>query len=249
MANEVLFYGEATPVNEERHLGWSVETGANYAFARRTNSVPLMAVEFPASAHEYAIVFSGTEGGVVFPVAILGIEDKQNLYITDDGGWKASYIPAFVRRYPFIFATADDGKSFTLCIDEGFAGCNQEGRGEKLFEEKGKQSGYLEGVLKFLHAYRLQHQRTQAFGRRLKELDLLEPMQANVALKSGEKLSLSGFNVVNRDKLKALSADRAQELLKSDELELIFFHLHSLRNFGTMIDRLASQPKSESAGP
>ena len=240
MTTAVLFYGEATPVNEQRHRDWSVETGTNFAFARRTNSVPLMAVEFPSAATEYAIVFADMDGGMTLPVAILGMEDKQNLYITDDGGWKATYIPAFVRRYPFIFATGDEGKTFTLCIDEGFAGCNQENRGERLFNDEGEQTDYLDGVLKFLQEYQLQHQRTRAFCQRLGKLDLLEPMQANVALKSGEKMSLAGFNVVNRDRLKGISADQAQGMLKTDELELIFTHLHSLRNFGAMIDRIST---------
>lgn len=244
MANAVLFYDEATPVNEERHRDWSVETGADFAFARRTNSVPLMAVEFPSAAREYAIVFAGTDGGMTLPVAILGIEDKQNLYITGDGGWQAAYIPAFVRRYPFIFATSDEGKTFTLCIDEGFAGCNREGRGQKLFDDEGKRTEYLDGVLKFLQEYQLQHQRTRAFCRRLRELDLLEPMQANVALESGEKMSLTGFYVVNRDKLKAIPAEQAKDLLETGELELIFTHLHSLRNFGAMVERLAGRAKT-----
>lgn len=244
MAGAVLFYGEATPVNEDRHLDWSVETGSDFAFARRTNSVPLMAVEFPAAAQEYAIVFAGTDDGVTLPLAILGIEDKQNLYITDDGGWKAAYIPAFVRRYPFIFATSDEGKTFTLCIDEGFAGCNQEGRGQKLFGEKGKRTEYLDGVLRFLQEYQVQHQRTRAFCQRIRDLDLLEPMQANVALKSGEKMSLAGFQVVSRERLKNITAEQAKDMLQSGELELVFLHLHSLRNFGTMADRLAGRGKA-----
>lgn len=244
MAGAVLFYGEATPLTEERHLDWSVETGTDFAFARRTNSVPLMAVEFPSAAQEYAIVFADAGDGPTLPVAILGIEDKQNLYITDDGGWKAAYIPAFVRRYPFIFATGDEGKTFTLCIDEGFAGCNQEGRGQRLFKEKGKRTEYLEGVLKFLQDYQAQHQRTQTFCQRLNEFGLFEPMQANVSLESGEKKTLAGFNVVSRERLKALTAEQAQDLLRRDELELIFIHLHSLRNFGAMLNRLVGRAKA-----
>lgn len=244
MTAAVLFYGEATPVNEDRHGDWSVETGTNFAFARRTNSVPLMAVEFPPAAQEYAIVFADGDDGMTLPVAILGIQDKQNLYITDNGGWKADYIPAFVRRYPFIFATGDEGKTFTLCIDEGFAGCNQEDRGQRLFEDNGEQTEYLNGVLKFLQEYQLQHQRTRVFCQRLRDLGLLEPMQANVALKSGEKMSLAGFNVVNRDRLKAAPAEQVREMLNSDELELIFTHLHSLRNFGAMIDRISGATRA-----
>ncbi len=239
MTNQVLFYEEATPVTKDRHRDWFVETGHDYAFAQSTNSVPLMAVEFLSAGREYAIVFASADGGTTIPVAILGIEDKQNLYVTDEGGWKAHYIPAFVRRYPFIFAIDGEGKTFTLCIDEGFAGCNQEGHGRPLFDDEGERTEYLEGVLKFLQEYQVQHQRTQALVKKLKELKLLEPMQANVALKSGEKHSLAGFQVVSRAKLNALSADGIHDLFKSGALELIYSHLQSLANFGAMVDRLA----------
>ncbi len=240
MANEVLFYDQAEPVTKERHRDWFVETGHDYSFARSTNSVPLMTVEFSSAGCEYAIVFAGAGEGTTVPVAILGIEDKQNLYVTGDGGWKAHYIPAFVRRYPFIFAADGEAKTFTLCIDEGFAGCNQEGHGRPLFDDQGERTDYLQGVLRFLQQYQVQHQRTQNFVQRLQDLNLLEPMQANVALKSGEKHSLAGFQVISRKELNGLSADVIHELFKDGVLELIYSHLQSLANFGTMVDRLLS---------
>jgi len=90
-----------------------------------------MAAEFASAALEYAIVFGGT-GDVVLPAAVLGVRTDENLYVTEQGGWQAKYIPAFVRRYPFVFFTRDEGKTFTLCIDEAFPGFNQSGRGERL---------------------------------------------------------------------------------------------------------------------
>jgi hypothetical protein len=98
--------------------------------------------------------------------------------------------------------------------------------------------------LTFLQQYQVQHQRTRAFCQRIEDLDLLEPMQANVALKSGEKMSLAGFKVVNRERLKKITAEQARELLQCGDLELVFLHLHSLRNFGTMVDRLAGRGKA-----
>jgi hypothetical protein len=107
-----------------------------------------------------------------------------------------------------------------------------------LFQDDGGRTDYLGGVLKFLQEYQVQHQRTHIFTQRLRDLDLFEPMQANVALTSGEKFSLAGFQVVSREKLKKLSGEQAAELLRSDELELIYTHLQSLRNFSAMADRL-----------
>ncbi len=245
MSSQLLFYEQATPVSSERHRDWCVER-AGYAFSRATNSVPLTTVEFRRAAREYPIVLATTGDGRI-PVAILGLEDRQNLFITDDGGWNARYIPAFVRRYPFVFATADEGKTFTVCIDEGFAGCNQEGRGEALFDEQGNRTAYLGQVLAFLQEYQLQFQRTREFSDRLAELELLEPMQANVALAGGRQLALTGFEVVSRARLKSLAADQLKGLLESDALELIYAHLHSMDNFAAMVDRLAEREPDPAA--
>jgi len=238
MTAQLLIYETAVPVSSTRHAGSSVEAGGDYGFARNVNSVPLMAVEFPRAAAEYAIVFAGSEQALM-PAVILGLRGNENLYLGAEGGWKAKYVPAFVRRYPFVFSTSDDGKTFTLCVDEAFPGFNREGRGQRLFGEDGKPTGYVDNVLKFLQEYQAQFQRTQAFCRKVKELELLEPMQAQISLGTGERLSLGGFWAVSRARLKALGADKLAQLAKTDELELLYLHLHSMRNFDGLKDRLA----------
>lgn len=237
MSTQLLIYESAVPVSRARHDNLSVQVGGDYAFSRTVNSVPLTAVEFPHAAPEYAIVFAGDETAVM-PAVILGLRGDENLYLTEKGGWDAKYIPAFIRRYPFVFSTQDGGKNFTLCIDESFQGFNRDGKGQRLFAEDGKPSAYTENVLKFLQEYQAHFQRTQAFCTRLKEFDLLEPMQAQVTMRSGEKLSLSGFLAVNRDRLKKLSGESLSLLASTDELEMIYLHLQSMRNFNRMRERL-----------
>ncbi len=249
MATQLLIYETAVPVSAARHRDASVEVGADYAFARNVNSVPLMAVEFPHAAPEYAIVFAGA-GEEVMPAVILGVRGNENLYLAH-GKWSARYIPAFVRRYPFVFSTADDGKTFMLCVDEAFAGFNREGRGQRLFAEDGKPSPYVDNVLKFLQEFQAQFNRTRTFCRKVKELGLLEPMQAQIATSSGERLSLGGFWAVNRAKLKALPGERLAELAKTDELELLYVHVQSMRNFNGLRERLVvvEGGKNEPAPP
>jgi len=236
MTMQQLIYENVIPVSSARHSKSFVEVGADYLFTRNLNSVPLMAVEFPPAAADYAIVFAGNEDAVV-PAVILGVRSDENLYLTKTGGWEAKYIPAFVRRYPFVFSSSEDGKTFTLCIDEGFSGFNNEGRGQRIFIDDGKPTPYVEGVLKFLQEYRTQFLRTQAFCKKLIELNLLESMQAQFTLGSGEKKSLGGFMVVNRTKLNALQGTVLEELVKTGQLELLYLHLHSMRNFEALKDR------------
>lgn len=236
-ARQLLFYEHAVPVTIGRHGKWSVELGRDYAFARATNSVPLTRVEFARAAREYPIVFAGPAEHP-FPLAILGLRDEQNLVIDDDGRWQTDYIPAFVRRYPFVFTTTDNAQTFTLCIDEAFSGCNEDGRGERLFDDDGKHTRYLDNVLAFLKEYQAEHQRTQAFARRMATLELLEAVQANVATEGGEKLSLTDFKVVNRERLKQVGDAALREMFTSDDLELVYLHLQSMQCFSRLVSRL-----------
>lgn len=245
MSTQLLFYAQAKPINPNDHKDLYVKAGADYGFARKVNSVPLTAAEFPAAAPEYAIAFAGNDEALM-PMVILGAAKEQNLYVKDDGAWDAKYIPAFVRRYPFVFAMGQDQKTLTLCIDEEFSGCNQDGRGERLFDNEGARTSYLEQVLKFQQAYQAQHQRTAVFCKKLVELDLLAPVQATVNQASGERRVLGGLRVVDRNKLKQLDAETVHGMLRSDELELIYLHLHSLVNLRLIGERMP-QPADDTA--
>lgn len=241
MATQLLFYAQATPLNSTAHRDLSVKLGNDYRFARHTNAVPLTSAEFPAAVHEYAIVFAGSDEALT-PIVVLGAQQDQNLYLNQDGTWNAHYIPAFVRRYPFVFAQSPDGKTLTLCIDEQFSGCNQEGRGERLFDADGERTAYLQQVLNFQQAYQAQHQRTREFCKRLIGLGLLQTVQAQLSAAGGARRVLNGLRVVDRNRLKALDAQTVHDLLHSDELDLIYLHLHSLNNLRLIGERLPGTP-------
>lgn len=236
MAKQLLIYQTAVPLSFAAHGELSLEAAADFGFSAGINAVPLMAVEFPRAAEEYAIVFTMTDEEVN-PAAVLGIRNDQNLYLSSDAKWEAEYIPAFIRRYPFVFSTSSDGKSLVLCIDETHPGINRESRGARLFGDDRKPSEFTEKVLSFLKDYQKQFERTQVFGRHLRELGLLEPMQAEVTSPDGRKLKLNGFFGVSREKLRALDGQSLASLARTDELELIYLHLYSMRNFVEIKDR------------
>lgn len=235
MSTQLLFYRDAVPVSKEQHADFCIDTTQNYSFASGVNSVPLTATEFPFAARDYVIVFAGAE--TPMPAAIVGVQQNRNLFVAEGGQWQGRYIPAFVRRYPFVFSSDEQNSTFTLCVDKEFQGLNQEGRGERLFDEQGENSPYLERMLNFLQEYQVQFQRTQAFCEKLKQLELLESMQAQISLPTGSQQSLTGFQVVSRDRLKALEGKHLEELAKTDALELTYLHLQSLNNFAAMAER------------
>jgi SapC len=235
MSTQLLIYKTAVPVTRGRHGDCFIEGGADYGFSSEVNSVPLMAVEFPQAASEYPIVFAGS-GSEVTPAVVLGVRGTENLFLSGASEWKAKYVPAFIRRYPFVFSREAD--RFLLCVDEEYAGFNREGRGLRLFGDDGAPTSYVSNVLKFLQEFQAQFLRTQRFCARIVELGLLEPMQAQVTLAKGPSYSLGGFMAVNRDKLKSLPGETLSELARTDELELLYLHLQSMRNFDGLRDRL-----------
>lgn len=247
MTRQLLIYENATPISAAEHRDLSVRAGRDWAFARELNSVPLVVAEFEQAGAETAVVFAG-EGDEIAPVALLGLQAGENLFVGQDGAWRGRYIPAFLRRYPFVFASSGaNGETLTLCIDSACEGVNTEGRGERLFDSEGNRTQYLERMLQFTSDYQAQHQLTRDFCKRLSELGLLEPAVATIALPDGRRMSLRGFQRVSREKLAALPDATVTEMFRSDMLGLVYFHLASLAHMNRLLERLP--PAADAAAP
>jgi len=176
---------------------------------------------------------------MIFPVVILGIKNNQNLYIDKQGKWLANYIPAYIRRYPFILATSNDSDdNFAVCVDESYSGFNEKNKGQALFDIEGNETDALKQTIEFMKEYQNHIQLTAIFSNNIKTMEILEPMQANVELKDGEKFAMGGFLGVNREKLKALPSEKLAELVTTDQMELICAHLNSLENIDILFQRM-----------
>src|SRR3954469_11926599 len=107
--SDTVYYEKPVLLDRDRHRKRRVKPSSSFAFARKANSLYLAGVEFNEACKEYAIVFTRLAGGVA-PVAVLGLRNQENLYIDADNRWAAAYIPAFVRRYPFVLAELGNGQ-------------------------------------------------------------------------------------------------------------------------------------------
>jgi len=247
MTKQPLLSQRAVPVSAQRHGDWCLEARTDYRFVSRSRSVPLTAGEFSVAAMEYAIVFAAADG-TAQPAAVLGLGADENLYLDRRGRWKARYLPAFVRRYPFVFSPTEDEGRWILCIDEAHAGWNREGRGSRLFDASRNPTEYLGRALKFAQEYQRESQRTRAFCARLEELGLIRPMTARLRHASGREVAMTGLLAVDRERLKALPGEALSELAQSGELELIYVHLQSMGNLDRMVARASgSANASQSA--
>jgi len=236
-----LFYKKVVPLSKEQHKKLFLEPVEGFNFAAGTNSLYIAAAEFPRASREYPIVFGRDGQNNLFPLALLGLKKNQNLFVDNAGKWNADYVPAYARRYPFILATPDTKKAqFTVCIDESYPGFNTAKEGQPLFNAKGEDGPVLTQAIDFLKDYQSHVRLTEAFCKGLEELEILEPMQANVSMKSGEKISIAGFQCVSRAKLKELAPKKLVDLAKSDQLELIYCHLQSLSNINNLTRKLGN---------
>ena len=231
-----VYYDRPVLLDRGKHRHLRVRPGASFAFARRANSVTLAAVEFGEAMKEFAIVFTRA-GGQVVPVAVLGLRSRENLFVNEDGKWDANYVPAFLRRYPFVLAQVA-GEQLAVCIDEGYDGLGSRD-GEALFDSQGANTPFLANAVEFLERYQREFARTTVFCRRLEQAGLLKTMDAKAQLGDGRTFTLNGLLVVDEAKLMALPDAVALSLFRSGELHLVAMHLASLSNIKRLADRLA----------
>src|SRR5689334_322253 len=112
-----LFYKNPQPLEPGRHEKAGLSSKVDFGFSRITNAIAITASEFSSIAFNYPIVFSTT--APVVPFAVVGLRDNENLFVKSDGSWRENaYIPAYVRRYPFIFTEVPDSDRLILCVDE-----------------------------------------------------------------------------------------------------------------------------------
>ncbi|MCK9283611.1 MAG: SapC family protein [Rhodocyclaceae bacterium] len=240
---ELLFYKQIAAIDKDKHRHLRVGAIKDFRFTAETNSVPLASVEFIEAAKEYPIVFAGRGSPTPVPAALLGLRSNENLILRSDGKWDARYVPAFIRRYPFVLASADQ-EQFVVCLDEGHPAVGAK-EGEALFTHEGEPTPYLNNAIAFLRDFQAEAQRTRDFMKRLLELDLLNEVSARAELTAGAAYQLSGFSVVSEPKLRALDKDVIDELFRKGWLALIDAHLLSLGNLGRLVERLSkAKPKA-----
>ena len=203
------------------------------------NSLFITAVEFGDVCREYPIVFvdagKGPDGQQeVAPMAVLGLQQGENLMLGTDGAWGARYVPAVLRAYPLAVVPVD-ATSYAVCIDAK-AGLNAE-TGERLFDDSGEPTAFLTERRAFVEEIEREAQRTRLLGRRLIELELLRSMRFDATLPDGNQLTVDGFLALDDEKLAALPDATVVELHRTGVLGLINAHQISLGLMRALVER------------
>ena len=226
-----MFYKKPMPLEPVRHAQAGLRPEIEYRFAANTNALPLTATEMPHAARTYPIVFSVNAPTV--PFAVVGLRDNENLFVDAQGVWREDcYIPAYVRRYPFIFSEVPEQQRLVLCIDEAAANFEMNSS-QPLFVE-GKPSEALQRALQFNETFQQHYMDTRRFGEWLDKNNMLEDRMARADLGGGQTFTLRGFKLLNPDRLRTLEDAQVLELHKRGWLPLLHFHLQSLQNWGLL---------------
>lgn len=228
-----LFYNNPTPLQTDKHLHLSLRKNFGFFFAKGVNAVPINLVEMPQVCHFYPIAFSPDGNGS--PVAILGLRDNENLYLTEDGGWlEDTYIPAYVRRYPFIFSEHPHSEQLTLCVDMD-PRVIVEHESQPFFNPDGTPSDLSRNALEFCESYHAAASQTINFSKRLVDLDLLVDRAARIEVFGGRVINFSGFRIIDESRLARLEDAAHLSLREEGLLPFIYAHLFS----GTQWQRLS----------
>jgi hypothetical protein len=235
-----VFYRQPRPLEPVRYAGKSLREMTDFNFARASNSVPVNGVEFPPAMRNYPLVFTVSQP--LAALAVLGLRDRENLFVEADGSWRADcYVPAYVRRYPFIFTQSPKGDQLILCIDDA-SDLLVEDASRPLFVNNAPSPVVGRG-LAFCGEYQGQYNATQEFVAALEKHEILVHSQVQFALEPGRSVSLGGFRVVDEGKLNALPDPVFMEWRKRGWIPMIYCHLLSLSNWQRLAQLAGSGPQ------
>ncbi|NLR38843.1 SapC family protein [Novosphingobium sp. ERW19] len=227
-ANLPMFYNDLMPLNSRDHATWKAKNADAAPWLIGQHAIPLTAEEFPQAARHYPIIFASGDNPV--PLALMGLNEGVNVFVDEEGKvTQPIYIPAYVRRYPFLLAKLNpNSEELSLCFDPSAGLLGDSVEGQELFTD-GQPSEATQAALGFCEQFEQAGQRTQAFIDELKKNDLL--MEGEVAIQqqgNEQPFIYRGFQMVNQEKLRDVRGDVLRGWAQSGLLPLLYAHLFSL---------------------
>ena len=255
LSGTVLFYKQPEPLSPEMHGKMGVKTmDGPFGFAREGHAIPLTVGEFPLAAVTGPIIFVGDEK---LPIAVMGLNAGENMFLRDDGLFEPGvYIPAYIRRYLFVFANDEQAQKMVLCIDRKAEFVVEKNPDQPFFEADGQPSQYTKNCIEFCNNFEIERQRTMSFVELLKAHDLFETKVAtftpmNPDGTQGEPQKIAEYFGVSEERLNKLPAEKYIQLRDNGALAQIHAHLLSLvgwdRLVALAIAKQTAPPKAANA--
>jgi hypothetical protein len=242
--NLPLLYNELQPLNTNQHGNWKIRRLDKSPNMAKVHAVPATVEEFPLLQRHFPVVFSVGDNPI--PLALMGLNDGVNVFLDEDGVLvdKSIYVPAYLRRYPFLLAKLrPDSDELSLCVDASSGAVGDFDEGEPLFDGD-QPSEATKAILQFCEQFETAGQRTAAFMEELKKADLL--MEGEVAIQpegQEQPFVYRGFQMVDEEKLRNMRGDELRKMNQNGMLALIFAHLFSLAQTRDIFSRQVTQGK------
>jgi hypothetical protein len=238
-----LFYQELQPLSSSLHGDWRAKQADKAPHLAQAHAVPLTVEEFALAQRFYPIVFSVGPNPV--PLALMGLNEGMNVFVDADGAVNSEvYIPAYVRRYPFMLARLrPDADELSLCFDptSGLIGPFEEG--EPLFVDN-QPSETVKQILGFCEQFEISGQQTGAFVEELVKNKLLIDGEVSIQPEgAAQPFIYRGFQMVSEEALRELRGDVVRKMNQSGFLALVHAHLFSLALIREIFGRQMAQGK------
>jgi hypothetical protein len=244
LQGRMLLFWQPELLNAETHsdLGLA-KIDRPFDFAAKATAIPLTIGEFPTAQKSYPIVFASLEDPA--PLAVTGVIDSVNLFVDDAGQWATTYyVPAYVRSYPFAFASGPDNQ-MAVVIDRAAPMISRNPK--EAFFAGGQLSAGTQSLVDFCAKCAQDRERTERFSRKLLELNILANQQANYQQVGQEEQTIANYVAVDTARFQALDKDIVAELFSSGMLALIHAHLFSLENWTQLMVRRDLRNQTDSA--
>ena len=200
----------------------------------QVDAVSVIPREFQRLVAHYPIFFTKSgESGRFEPAALLGFQKKENLFFVE-GRWDVPYVPLQIQRQPFSVIPGQSSLDITIDISSPQV---QAGEGERLFDDNGQPSKYLQGVTSILSTLVSGSAEGYAFTGKLAELNLIEPVGINVEFVDRSEAKLQGLYWIAAAALKALSGAQLAELRDRGFLEWLYFQMASVSHMSSLVAR------------
>jgi hypothetical protein len=242
-SNLPLFYKNLQPLSPNLHGNLKTKPSEEAPYFATANAIPLTVDEFVAAQRDFPIVFSAGDQPV--PLGLMGLNEGVNVFVDESGKpHNPFYVPAYVRRYPYLLAKLDPAADeLSLCYDPESGLVAEDGDGPALFEDD-KPSPALNAILKFCEEFEIAAQRTQAFVKELVEMDLLIDGEVTIQPEGAEQPFLyRGFRMVDEAKMRDMNGDQLRKINQNGILPLIMAHLFSLSSIRDLFARQVQQGK------
>ena len=233
-----FFYQQPTVLDREQHKSLRLKA-ADARFAAKNQAVPLLVGEFPEACLEYPIVFTKGQDGRWLALALTGLQNSVNAFVDAKGQWNARYLPASVRRYPFILAEGADNQ---LSLAADLAAPQLGTEGEALFNEQGEPTDVAKNVMQMLADFQAQAKASENLGMQLEEAGLLTQQNLQVRLGDGRNAVVDGVWIIDEAKLRQLPDDKVLAWFKGGQMAAVHAHMLSLRNLVPLLERSQTPP-------